>query len=123
MNTKYVMFAAVLVLLLFLVAGCSGDEAGAEIIDEEKRENILNHANRKGIAEEDIDWRLTKRIVDFEEVVWGYVPIGEKEVNVFIAYQKDLEADDFRRFVPEMEDIIQDAYPEHEVRIGGTEAR
>ena len=125
MSIKQIGLIVVLVLLLTLAAGCAEDSAGpgAEIIGEEERAMILSELEKKEIAEGDIDWELTGRILEFEEVVWCYFEIQEAEVNGFVAYVSGLEAEDYRRFIPEIQEIAEDAYPGHDVTIGGKEVR
>ena len=122
MSIKQVGLIVVLVLLLTLAAGCASGP-GAEIIGEEERAMILSELEKKEIAEGDIDWELTGRILEFEEVVWCYFEVQEAEVNGFVAYVSGLEAEDYRRFIPEIQEIAEDAYPDRDVTIGGKEVR
>ncbi len=125
MSIKQVGFIVGLILLLTLTAGCNGDPdgPGAEIIGEEERALILSELEKKEIAEKDIDWELTGRILEFEEVVWCYFEVQEAEINGFVAYVSGLEAEDYRRFIPEIQEIAEDAYSDREVTVGGKEVR
>ena len=122
MIIKKVGLIVVLSFLLALAAGCASGP-GPEIIAEEERAMILSELEKKEIAEGDIDWELTGSILEFEEVVWCYFEIQEAEVNGFVAYVSGLEAEDYRRFIPEIQEIAEEAYPGHDVTIGGKEVR
>lgn len=90
------------------------------IIDEEARAYILDELLNEGIDEGEIDWELTSKLIEINEINWAYVQVYNSNVLININFMSGTAGEKSIEISDEAYELVRDKYTDYNIETKGS---